>query len=110
MPTIPETPSRAAGATAPRTSPSPRVRVDELATLIQRPLPNGVRLELRPSRPVTAASDQVLPLFEGWIPNAELCVRASGLTDGPFWAALDVGGNAIGSPVGATSSTRSSWR
>src|SRR5262249_5748700 len=99
MPTIPDTP---APAPPPRSAASPRVRVDELMTLIQRPLPNGVRMELRPSRPVIAAWDQVLPMFEGWIPNAELHVRASGLTDRAFSASLEVGGNVVGSPVEAS--------
>src|SRR5580693_8118740 len=87
---------------APRPAPkpaSPRLRVDELALFLRRGLPNGVRMEIRPPRPVTAADPQVLPLFEGWIPTADLCVRASGLADGPFMAALEAAGAVVGGPV-----------
>jgi hypothetical protein len=105
MQSTPETPSsppRKAPSVSPASPTSPRVRMDELSLLIRRPLPNGVRMELRPPRPVTAACDQVLPLFEGWIPGAELCLRASGLAEGPFTAALDLGGASFGNPAPAT--------
>jgi hypothetical protein len=81
--------------------PSPRVRIDSMGTLIQRTAPNGVRMEIRPPRPVSAAWDQALPLFEGWLPNAELCIRASGLCDGPFHVALSIDGAVLGAPVEA---------
>ncbi len=71
---------------------SPRVRVDALQTVIRRPTPTGVRLEIRPQKPVSAAADPALPLFEGWLPNAELVLRATGLCETPFGAALDAGG------------------
>lgn len=87
-------PSRAAAA-------SPRVRIDELTLLIRRSTPNGVRMEIRPPAAVTAAIDPVLPMFEGWIPGAELYVRAAGLCDGAFTAALEGGGAALGSPAQA---------
>src|SRR5277367_3643386 len=71
----------------PRLAP-PRLRIDELALFLRRSTPNGVRMEIRPPRAVTAAEPHVLPLFESWIPTAELVVRASGLTDSPFTASL----------------------
>jgi hypothetical protein len=87
---------------APKPLASPRLRVDELALFIRRSTPNGVRMELRPPRPVTAADTHVLPMFEGWIPAAELVVRASGVADGPFTATLDAAGSAPGAPAAAT--------
>src|SRR5258706_585441 len=50
-----------AAASRPAKTSSPRVRIDELAVFLRRPLPNGVRLETRPPRAVTAAIDPVLP-------------------------------------------------
>lgn len=83
--------------------PSPRLRVDEIALFIRRSTPNGVRMELRPPRPVTATDPHVLPMFEGWIPAAELVVRASGVADGPFTATLDAAGATLGvTPLAAT--------
>jgi hypothetical protein len=81
---------------------SPRVRIDDLALFIRRSTPNGVRMEIRPPRPLTAAEPHALPLFEGWIPTAELVFRAAGLSEGPFTATLEGGGVAIGGPVTAT--------
>ena len=72
----------------PSSSPSPRVRIDELSLLIRRSTPNGVRMEIRPPRPVTAAEPHALPLFEGWIPGAELVLRAAGLATATFTASL----------------------
>jgi hypothetical protein len=81
---------------------SPRIRVDELAVFLRRSLPSGIRMEIRPPRPVTAAEPHALPLFEGWVPTAELCVRASGVAEGPFTAALAAeGGVVLGSPAPA---------
>jgi hypothetical protein len=92
-------------ATAPRPSSaaasSPRIRIDDLTLLVRRSTPNGVRMEIRPPAVVTAATDPVLPMFEGWIPGAELIVRASGLCDGAFTAALEGGAAALGSPARA---------
>jgi hypothetical protein len=93
--------SAAAPTRRPDIPPSPRVRIDALATLLQRSAPNGVRMEIRPSLPVLAAYEQALPLFEGWTQNAELVVRAQGLTDAPFTAGLAIDGAAIGGPVEA---------
>jgi hypothetical protein len=87
---------------APKPLASPRLRVDELALFIRRSTPNGVRMELRPPRPVTATDPHVLPMFEGWIPAAELVVRASGVADGPFAAALDAAGTTPGTPLAAS--------
>ena len=84
-----------------RAAASPRIRIDDLTLLVRRSTPNGVRMEIRPPVAVTAATDPVLPMFEGWIPNAELVVRASGLCDGPFSAALEGGAAALGSPAQA---------
>ncbi|MDI3292005.1 hypothetical protein [Polyangium sp. 15x6] len=84
-----------------RATPSPRVRIDVISTVVQRALPNGVRMEVRPQRPVTAAWDQALPLFEGWMQSAELRVRVSGLTDSPFFAALEIEGAKVGATVAA---------
>ncbi|MDI1435345.1 hypothetical protein [Polyangium sorediatum] len=85
-----------------RATPSPRVRIDVISTVVQRALPNGVRMEIRPPRPVTAAWDQALPLFEGWMQSAELRVRVSGLTDSPFFAALEIEGAKAGTAVAAS--------
>ncbi len=84
-----------------RAAVSPRIRIDDLTLLVRRSTPNGVRMEIRPPVAVTAATDPVLPMFEGWIPGAELFVRASGLCDGAFTAALEGGGAALGSPAQA---------
>lgn len=89
-------------AAQPRKTPAPRARFDELSVFIRRAMPNGVRMELRPPGVVTAAREQTLPIFEGWIPSAEIVVRASGVCEGPFVAALDIGGAAVGSPTAAT--------
>ncbi len=79
---------------SPRASglPSPRVRIDVISTVVRRVLPSGVRLEIRPPKPVTAGWDQALPLFEGWMQNAEVCVRASGLGEAPFFGGLEIDG------------------
>lgn len=76
---------------APKPATAPRLRVDELSLFIRRSTPNGVRMEVRPPRPVTAAEPHFLPMFEGWIPTAELVVRASGLAAEPFTAAIAIG-------------------
>jgi hypothetical protein len=89
----------------PRSAPkpaAPRLRIDELSLFIRRSTPNGVRMEIRPPRPVTAADPHVLPLFEGWIPAAELVFRASGLAAEPFTAVLESGGATFGAPAAAT--------
>jgi hypothetical protein len=94
MEAAPTTPS------APLPAPSsPRVRVDELGVFLRRSLPSGVRMEIRPPRPVTAADPHALPLFEGWLPGADLVVRASGVADGAFAASLDGDGTVIAPPV-----------
>lgn len=80
---------------------APRLRIDDLAISIRRSTPNGVRMEIRPPRPVTAADPHFLPMFEGWIPNAELHLRASGLAGEAFTAALTAGEAAVGSPATA---------
>ena len=91
-----------APASRPSSAPaSPRIRIDDLTLLVRRSTPNGVRMEIRPPAVVTAATDPVLPMFEGWIPGAELIVRASGLCDGAFTAALEGGAAALGSPARA---------
>ena len=83
---------------SPRASglPSPRVRIDVISTVVRRVLPSGVRLEIRPPKPVTAGWDQALPLFEGWMQNAEVCVRASGLGEAPFFGGLEIDGVRVG--------------
>jgi hypothetical protein len=80
----------------PKPAPSPRIRVDELAMVVRRQTPNGVAMEIRPQRAVTAAEVHALPLFEGWIPGADLVVRGSGLADGPFTAVLLGDGTPLG--------------
>jgi hypothetical protein len=91
-----------------RAAVSPRIRIDDLTLLIRRSTPNGVRMEIRPPGIVSASTDPVLPMFEGWIPGAELVVRAQGLCDGAFTAALEGGGAALGSPAQATLSAAAS--
>ena len=88
----------------PATKPAvaPRLRIDDLALSIRRTTPNGVRMEIRPPRVVTAADTHVLPLFEGWIPAAELCVRASGVVSEGFTAVLEAAGATLGAPAPAT--------
>jgi len=87
----------------PRPAPaaSPRLRIDAISTVMRRPLPNGVRLELRPPKPVSGALDQALPLFAGWTKTGSLLVSADGLGDGPFFVALEIEGQRVGSPVSA---------
>jgi hypothetical protein len=80
----------------------PEARFDELSVLLRRGAPNGVRMEIRPSGPVTAANEHVLPLFEGWVPNAELVVRASGICERPFAVGLEVAGSIVGNAVQAS--------
>jgi hypothetical protein len=88
---------------APKTAATPRLRVDDLAVFVRRSTPNGVRMEIRPPRAVTAAEPHALPMFEGWIPAADLVVRASGVCEGPFSAALAAeGAVALSSVVTAT--------
>lgn len=88
----------------PRAKPpaTPRLRVDDLALSISRKTPNGVRMEIRPPRPVTAVEPHFLPLFEGWIPAADLVVRLGGLAAEPFTAVLANGETILGAPVTAT--------
>jgi hypothetical protein len=81
---------------------APRLRIDELALSIRRTTPAGVRMEIRPPRPVTAADAHVLPLFEGWIPAADLCLRASGVAAEAFTAVLESAGATLGAPAAAT--------
>jgi hypothetical protein len=85
-----ETPSAEHSAKKP--GPRPRLRIDEMAVFLRRTTPNGVRMELRPTKVVTAANDLVLPAFEGWLPTAELVVRCAGVCEEPFSVALDVDG------------------
>jgi hypothetical protein len=59
-------------------------------------------MEIRPPRPVTAADAHVLPLFEGWIPAADLCLRASGVAAEAFTAVLESAGATLGAPAAAT--------
>jgi hypothetical protein len=88
---------------APRPrSRSPRIRIDELAVFVRRSTPNGVRMEIRPPRPVTAAEPHALPMFEGWMPAAELVVRASGIAEGPFTAVLAGDETPLSAPFAAT--------
>lgn len=81
--------------------PSPRVRIDAIATVMRRPLPSGVRMELRPPKPVSAAWDQALPLFDGWTQTGSLIVSASGLADAPFFVGLEIEGVRIGGVMAA---------
>ena len=60
-----------------------------------------MRFELKPSRQLTAAQDPTLPVFDGWVPSAELVVRASGPCDAPFTAVLDFDGVKLGNPAEA---------
>lgn len=87
---------------APKPAPTPRLRIDEIALSIRRATPNGVRMEIRPPRVVTAADTHFLPMFEGWIPAAELCLRASGLASEAFTAVLESAGAALGAPAAAS--------
>ncbi|HLM73459.1 MAG TPA: hypothetical protein VK459_12225, partial [Polyangiaceae bacterium] len=100
-------PGAADGAPAPSTASSParrrpEARFDELSVFLRRTTPNGVRMEIRPAGQVTAANEHVLPLFEGWVPNAELVVRAAGVCERAFAVGLEVGGSIVGTAVQAT--------
>lgn len=92
--------SKAASQSPPEQAP--KARFDELFVLIRRSLPNGVRMELLPRGRVSAAQDFVLPVFEGWVGDAELVLRAAGVCEGPFGAVLDIGGAMVGQAVEAT--------
>lgn len=81
---------------------APKARFDELSVCIRRNLPNFVRMELRPRGKVSAASDFVLPMFEGWVSDAELVVRAQGVCESPFGAVLDIGGSMLGQAAEAS--------
>ena len=83
-------------------APSPRVRIDAITTVMRRPLPIGVRMELRPPKPVSAAWDQALPLFAGWTETGTFVVSATGLADAPFFVALEVEGVRVGNVVAAS--------
>src|SRR5262245_60001136 len=87
---------------AQKPAPTPRLRIDEIALSIRRSTPNGVRMEIRPPRAVTAADPHFLPLFEGWIPAADLCLCASGVVSEAFTAVLESAGAALGAPAAAT--------
>jgi hypothetical protein len=87
---------------APKPATTPRLRIDELSLFIRRSTPNGVRMEIRPPRPVTAAEACFLPMFEGWIPSAELVLRASGLAAEPFAAAIAIGDATVSAASEAT--------
>jgi len=87
---------------APKPAAAPRLRIDELCLFIRRSAPNGVRMEIRPPRPVTAAEPHFLPLFEGWIPAAELVLRASGVAVEAFTAVLESAAGTLGAPAEAT--------
>lgn len=83
-------------------SPSPRVRIDALTSVMRRILPSGVRLELRPTKPVCAAGEPVLPFFAGWSATGTFVVNVHGLADGPLFAALEIEGVRVGNIVPAT--------
>lgn len=89
-------------------SSAPRIRIDELAILVRRTSPDGLRYELKPARHMTAAEDPVVPIFDGWMQGGELVVRASGLCDGPFAVCLDVDGNHASPMVDANTGQSSS--
>ncbi len=93
-----ETPAETPDAPTPiaPARPRPRLRVDDLSILVRRTTPNGVRMELRPARVVTAAQEVVLPDFEGWRATAELVVRCAGVCEDPFTVALEIGGARAG--------------
>lgn len=80
----------------------PEARFDELSVFLRRTTPNGVRMEIRPTGQVTAANEHVLPFFEGWVQNAELVVRATGLCERAFAVGLEVEGSIVGTAVHAT--------
>lgn len=83
---------------------SPRIRVDAMALRVRRTTTTGTRMEIRPPRPVTAAHDVILPMFEGWITTGELHLTATGECDAPFSAALDLGAAATGPSTTAPAS------
>lgn len=82
-------------------APRPRLRVDEMAIFLRRTSPSGVRMELRPPRPVIAAEEVVLPAFDGWVSGGELVVRCAGVCEEPFSAALEIDGVRLGEAVPA---------
>src|SRR5262245_7772274 len=71
---------------------TPRLRVDEMAILLRRTTPTGVRLELSPAQAATAAHPLILPAFEGWTKTAALVVRCAGLCEEAFSVALEIDG------------------
>lgn len=56
-------------------------------------------MELKPPGTLNASHTPVLPVFEGWLPTGELVVRAAGLAEGPFAAALDIDGSVVTAAV-----------
>lgn len=83
-------------------TPSPRVRIDVITTVMRRPLPSGVRVEVRPPKPVSSAWEQAMPLFAGWLESGSFVVSAIGLADAPFFVALEIEGVRVGSIVAAS--------
>lgn len=79
----------------------PTIRIDELHVSLRRTGADGVEYELQCTRHVTAANTLALPVFEEWMHDGELVLRASGLCDGGFSASLDIEKTRIGTAVQA---------
>lgn len=68
-----------------------------MAFFVRRSTPDGVRMEVRPVGLLNGSQQPTLPVFEGWVQSGgELVVRAAGVAEGPFAAALDVDGVSVG--------------
>ncbi|MEI7891655.1 MAG: hypothetical protein WCI05_01105 [Myxococcales bacterium] len=80
----------------------PRLRIDDITLALVRTTSVGARLSIRPTRPVHASENVVLPIFEGWLAPAVFVVDLKGFALDDFAASLDDGTHALGSPVVAT--------
>ncbi|MCC6646921.1 MAG: hypothetical protein IT374_15275 [Polyangiaceae bacterium] len=78
------------------------IRVDELSVSFRRTAPDGVVFELSPPGELLASAAPALPLFEGWLEDGTLEVRAAGVAEGPFSAALRLDGVARGAAAEPT--------
>ncbi len=72
------------------------IRVDELSVSLHKRTPDGVTFSLSSPGELLAKDSPALPLFEGWLEEGELCVTLSGVAEGPFAGALDLGGARVG--------------
>jgi len=98
----------------PAASPSSDalVRVDAFAFSLEAAEgdgPDDVRYALHAADRLDARALLTLPLFERWTARGRWVVRASGVSAGPFAAALQLGDALVSAPVEATRSEDGRW-